>query len=80
MGALVFTWGVAVAHAGFKTMLLPFGFLLPLMFTSNPTSVFYDFKSIGWKRLIYITAGIISVLLSEMYLNDLREGDAIFVG
>jgi len=79
IGSLVFTFGIAITHAGYKTMLLPFGFFLPFLFTPFPKGVLSDIKAIGNKQLLTILVAYVSILLFEMWVADLRQGKDIVV-
>jgi len=80
MGALVFTFLMAVVHAGFYTLLLPFGIVLFISFQPKPKELFGYIKAIRLKHWAAALGCIICVLLFEMTINDIRIGDEIFIG
>jgi hypothetical protein len=80
MGALVFTFVMAVWHAGLHTMLLPFGLLLLFTFTFRPRGVLSDLADLDLNGWAITVSAVIGVTFSEMFLSDLRHGSDIVVG
>jgi hypothetical protein len=79
MGALVFTYILAVGHTGVHTMLLPFGVLLLLFFEPKPLDILNVVRILGGKNFIVIVSLLFFILIIEMLGMDLRDGGDIVV-